>query len=139
MGLRSSHTTKISRTAQKSKTGQTRQRGENNCGLEEIRRNISGADGRNQLFHQQHLPGAFDGLGQTALIMGGHPGIFAGQDTALVGNVLAEQIRVFKIQSVFREINLWLWPRRPAFHGPLAAFFFVGMGFAWHKCYLISR
>src|SRR4051812_47293374 len=37
------------------------------------------------LLHQQHLAGAFDGLRQTALIMGRQAGVFARQNAALVG------------------------------------------------------
>ena len=65
--------------------------------------------------------------------MGGHAGVFAGQDAALVGHVLAKQIGVFVIERVGGEINLGFGPGRAIFHGALAALFFVFMGLAGHK------
>jgi hypothetical protein len=96
-------------------------------------------DRGNFLLHQQHLTGALDGVGQTALIMSRHTGVFAGQDAALIGDVLAEQIGVLIVQGVGGEINLRLWPGCAIFHWALAALIFVGMSFAGHKNYLISR
>jgi len=94
----------------------------------------------NRLLHQQHLARALDGAGQTALVMRGHPGVFARQDAALVGHILPEQIGVFEIERVGGKVNLWLRPRRAFFRLAAArtAAVFVGMGFAWHG-YLISR
>jgi hypothetical protein len=64
----------------------------------------------NRLLHQQHLARAFDGAGQLALIMRGHPGVFARQDTALIGHILPEQIGVLEIERVNGEVNLRLRP-----------------------------
>src|ERR1039457_2852447 len=94
----------------------------------------------NRLLHQQHLARALDGEGQTTLVMRGHPGVFARQDAALVGHILAEQIDVFEIKRVGGKVNLWLRTRRAFFHlaATRTAAVLVGMGFAWHG-YLISR
>jgi hypothetical protein len=91
------------------------------------------------LLHQQHLARAFNGVGETALVVGGHAGVFARQDAALVGHVLAKQIRILEIQGVGGEINLGFGTRRAVFHGALSALVSVGMGFAGHNNYLISR
>jgi hypothetical protein len=90
------------------------------------------------LLHQQHLTGAFDGVGQAALIVGGHPSVFARKDAALVGNVLAEEIRVFEIQRVGGKIDFRFRTRGTVFRRALAAFIFIFVGFAGHN-YLISR
>jgi hypothetical protein len=93
-----------------------------------------------KLLHQQHLARALDGEGQTALVMRGHPGVFARQDAALVGHILPEQIGVLEIKRINSEIYFRLWTRRAIFRGAArtAAFPFVSVGFAWHG-YLISR
>jgi hypothetical protein len=93
-----------------------------------------------KLLHQQHLARAFDGAGQAALIMRGHAGVFAGQDAALVGHELPEQIGVLEIERINSEIYFRLRTRRAIFRGAAraAAFPFIGVGFAWHG-YLISR
>jgi len=90
--------------------------------------------------HQQHLARALDGAGHAALIMRGHPGVFARQDAALIGHKLPEQIGVFEIKRVNGEINLWFRPLRAIFRPVTrpAAVPFVCIGFAWHG-YLISR
>ena len=94
----------------------------------------------NKLLHQQHLARALDGTGQLALIMRGHPGVFARQDAALIGHKLPEQIGVLEIERVNGEVNLWLRPRRAIFRPVTrpAAVPFVCISFAWHG-YLISR
>jgi hypothetical protein len=90
-----------------------------------------------KLLHQEHLARALDGAIQTALIMRGQTGIFAGKDTALVGRELAEQRSVFEIQRVHGEIDLGLRTRRPLFgHRPFAATFAIAplfMCLARHK------
>jgi hypothetical protein len=96
--------------------------------------------GEIQSLHQQHLARALDGAAQLALIMRGHPGIFARQDAALIGHILPEQIGVFEIERVNGEVNLRFRPRRAIFRlvtRPTAVPF-VCIGFAWHG-YLISR
>jgi hypothetical protein len=95
--------------------------------------------GRRQLLHQQHLPRAFDRVGEAALVVGRHPGVFAGQNAALVGHVLAQQIGVLEIQRVGGEVNLGFWTRRAVFHGTLAALVLFGVSFPGHNYYLISR
>jgi hypothetical protein len=90
------------------------------------------------LLHQQHLARAFDGVRQAALIVGGHPGVFAREDAALVGHVLTEKIRVFEIQRVGGKINFRFRARSAIFGWALAALVFVFMSFAGHN-YLISR
>ena len=94
----------------------------------------------NGLLHQQHLARALDGKGQTALVMRGHPGVFARQDAALVGHVLPEQIGVLVIERVGGKVNLRLRTRRAFFRLTAArtAAVLVGMGLAGHN-YLISR
>ena len=93
-----------------------------------------------KLLHQQHLARAFDRASHAALIMGGQAGVFAGQDAALVGHELPEQVGVFEIQRVDGEINFRFWTRCAVFRGAArtASVPFVGIGFAWHG-YLISR
>ena len=101
------------------------------------------AAGRANLLHQQHLPRALDGAVQTALVMRGQAGVFARQNAALVGHKLPEQVDVFEIERVNGEINLGLRARACGVRhrGPAAtaAVGFVGVGFAGHKAYLISR
>ena len=67
-------------------------------------------------------------------------GVFAGQDAALVGHKLPEQVGVLEIKRVDGEINFWFRTRRAVFRGAArtAAVPFVSVGFAWHG-YLISR
>ena len=65
--------------------------------------------------------------------MGGHAGVFAGENAALVGHVLAEQIGVLVVQGVGREIDFGLGPGRAVLHRALAALVFVFMGFAGHN------
>jgi hypothetical protein len=98
------------------------------------------AERRNPLLHQQHLARAFDGAGQAALVMGGQAGVFAGQDAALIGHKLPEQIGVLEIQRVSGEINLGFGPGRATFHraARTTAIRFIGIGSAGHG-YLISR
>jgi hypothetical protein len=98
------------------------------------------AEWRIQSLHQQHLARALDGAGQLALIMRGHPRVFARQDAALICHILPEQIGVFEIERVNGEVNLRFRPRRAIFRlvtRPTAVPF-VCIGFAWHG-YLISR
>ncbi len=93
-----------------------------------------------KLLHQQHLARALDSGRQTALIMGRHPGIFAGKNTPLVSHVLAEQIGILEIQRVGGEINFRFRARSAIFCSALAAFIFIFMSFAGHNLYyLISR
>jgi hypothetical protein len=103
--------------------------------------NNRGVLGKN-LLHQQHLPGALDGFIEPALIMRGKAGVFAREDAALIGDELAEQVRVLEIEGINGEIDLRLWPGRSVLvaGAALAALvLLVGSGFARHKnCYLIS-
>jgi len=71
--------------------------------------------GENGLLHQQHLARALDGEGQTALVMRGHPGVFARQDAALVRHILPEQIGVFVIERIGGKVNLRLRTGRAFF------------------------
>jgi hypothetical protein len=92
------------------------------------------------LFHQQRLARALDGAGQPALVMRGQAGVFAGQDAALVGHKLPEQIGVLEVERVGGEINLRLRTLRAGFRhavGPMVIRSFL-VGFAGHG-YLISR
>src|SRR6266404_7453195 len=94
------------------------------------------------LLHQQHLPGAFNRAIQPSLVVGRQAGVFAGQDAPGVGDELPEQIDVFEIERVGREVNLGLGSGGARFRGPSAARTaarFVNVGLARHKGYLISR
>src|SRR5882724_6549445 len=92
--------------------------------------------GRRSL-HEQNLTRALNGAIQPPLVMRRQAGIFAGQNPALVGHELLEQIGVLEIQRIRREINLGLGPGRANFigTGPAAgtALISVGMRLAWHK------
>src|ERR1700679_2708755 len=91
-----------------------------------------------KLLHQEHLARALDGLGQAALLMRGHAGVFARQDAALIGDILAEQVGVLEIQRVLGEVNFRLRAGRAIFcWAALAALVFFGIRLAWHN-YLIS-
>jgi hypothetical protein len=68
-----------------------------------------------RLLHQQHLPRAFDGEIQAALIMRGQAGVFARENPSLVGDELAEQRDVFEFQRVGGEINFGFGTGRAAF------------------------
>ena len=70
--------------------------------------------------------------------MRGHAGVFARQDAALVGDILAEQVGVLEVQRIGGEIDLGFRARRAIFRRARTAFISVGMGFAGHN-YLISR
>jgi hypothetical protein len=98
------------------------------CGLEPI-----------ELFHHQHLPGAFDGTVKPALIMRGQTGVLARQDSALVGHELPQQVDVFKIERICREIDFGFGPRRAHFHersaAPTTAVRLVRASFARHKLF----
>ena len=87
--------------------------------------------------HQQHLAGALDGAIEAALIMRGQPGVFSGENAALIGDKLLEQVGVLEIQGVHGEVDLRFGPGGARFTrgGPAArsALFFVSVGFAWHK------
>jgi hypothetical protein len=89
------------------------------------------------LLHQQHLPGTLDGTIQPPLVMGWKPGIFAGKNATLVSHELPEQIDIFVIQGIRREINFRFWPRSPHFRKRPAAttafFRFVRSSFSRHK------
>ena len=65
-----------------------------------------------RLLHQQHLPGAFDGPVQAALVVGGQTGVFAGQDAALIGHELPEQVDVLEVEGVDGEVDFGLGPGR---------------------------
>jgi len=93
---------------------------------------------RRNLLHQQHLAGSLDGAIELALIMGRQTGVFAGQDSALVGDELPEQIHIFVVQGIDGEIDLGFGARRALFHrGRFAATSFgialFCVGFARHK------
>ena len=90
--------------------------------------------------HQQCLARALDRERQTALVMRRQAGVFPGQDAALVGNKLAQQISVFEVERVGGEVNFRLRARRADFQhamGPPAVCSFL-IGFTGHG-YLISR
>jgi len=71
--------------------------------------------------------------------MRGQAGVFAGQDAALVGHVLPEQIGVLEIEGVEREVNFRFRTRRAFHRTAVAALVFVGVCFARHNYfYLIS-
>ena len=69
--------------------------------------------------------------------MRGQAGVFAGQNAALVGHKLPEQIGVLEIQRVGGEIDFRFRTRRADFRGAArtAAIPFVGVGFAWHRLF----
>ena len=48
--------------------------------------------------------------------MGWQARVFAGEDATRIGDELFEEIDVFEIEGVGREINLGLGPRRAFFH-----------------------
>ena len=60
------------------------------------------------LLHQQHLAGAFDSAIEPPLIMRRQPGIFPGQDAALIGHKLLQEGNILEIERINREINLGL-------------------------------
>src|ERR1700744_4864929 len=68
-----------------------------------------------KLLDQQHLARALDRLRQAALIVRGHARVLARKDAALVGHILAEQVRVLEIQRVLGEVNLRLRTGRAVF------------------------
>jgi hypothetical protein len=78
---------------------------------------ITNAAAVEKLSHQQHLTRAFDGAGHAALIMRWQAGVFAGQDAALVGHELPEQVGVLEIQRVDGEIYFRFRTRRAIFRG----------------------
>ena len=65
--------------------------------------------------------------------MRGKSGVFARKDTALVSDKRAEQVRVFEVQSVHREINLRLRTRGAFFCGTATA---TAVGFV---CVCLAR
>src|SRR5262249_4927163 len=96
------------------------------------------------LLHQQHLPRALDRGVQAALVMGRQAGVLPGQDAALIGDELLEQVDVLIIQRIDREVDLGLGTNDAGLASAAAAVAvatagFVGVGFAWHRVYLISR
>jgi len=95
-----------------------------------------------RLFHQEHLPGAFDGAVQSPLVMSGKTGVLPRKDAAGVGDKLFEQIDVFVVECVRGEVNLGLGARGADLHSAPAARTaarFVYVRLARHKNYLISR
>jgi len=72
--------------------------------------------------------------------MSGEPCVFARQNATRVGDELPEQIRIFEIERVDREINLRLWARCADFHLSAISLsvILIWMSFPWHN-YLISR
>ena len=71
-------------------------------------------------------------------------GIFAWQDSALVGDKLPQKINIFKIECISREVyfRLWSWGahfdnRTPGAAGS-APVRFVRTSFAWHKEWLFN-
>lgn len=90
--------------------------------------------GGRKLFHQQHLSSAFDGAVQLTLVVGRQPGVFAWENTALIGDELLEQVDIFKIKRIESEIDFGLGPRSPVFHRAFATgLIFVFVYFTWHK------
>ena len=70
--------------------------------------------------------------------MGGHAGILAGENAALIRHILPEQGGVLEVERVCGKINLRFGARRAGFHGTGTALLFIGVGFSGHN-YLISR
>jgi hypothetical protein len=68
------------------------------------------------LLHQQHLPGALDRTVKAALIMGRQAGVLTGKNAAMVGHELFQQIDVFEIQRVDREVDFGLRTRSAFLH-----------------------
>ena len=92
--------------------------------------------GGEELLHEQHLPGTFDGLGQFALVLGGQACVFAGQNAALIGDELAEQDGIFGVDRVDSEIDFGFGAGSAAFVGDSFAAAFgawtIGIIFARH-------
>jgi len=69
--------------------------------------------------------------------MGREAGVFAGKDSALIGDKLPEEIRVLVVQGIDGEIDLGLRTRCPPLCGCAATtpfgVPFLRMGFARHK------
>ena len=62
------------------------------------------------------------------------PGVFPGQDAALVSDELAEQSSVLEIESIDREIDFRFRARGARFHRAAAApFVLIWMRFPWHN------
>ena len=107
-----------------------------NCRNEKSAFEISKADARFKLFHEQHLSRPFDGTVQLTLIVRGQAGVFARQDAALIRDELFEQIDVFEIERIKRKINLGFGPRRAVLgRAAFATSGFIFVGFAWHKLF----
>ena len=64
-----------------------------------------------ELLHEQHLARSLDRTVQAALIMRRQARVFPRQDPSLVRDKLLEQVDVFEIKRVNREINLRLRAR----------------------------
>ena len=84
-----------------------------------------------KLFHQQHLPRALDGAGEATLVGRGQAGVFARQNTALIGDVFAEQLDVLGVEVGEVEIHLGFGAGGAALAAAAALVGFVV--FAWHK------
>src|SRR6185436_13507778 len=89
------------------------------------------------LLHEQHLARSLDRAVEPALVMGRQAGVFAGQDAAVVGDELAQQIDALEIEGVDGEIDLGLRTGRAFFQAAGAAATFaitaVRMSFTGHK------
>ena len=94
------------------------------------------------------MPSAFNGLSQPALVTGREPGVFAGKNTALVGDKLSEEDGIFEIDGVDGEVDFRFRTRGSALESPAAVAvagsgILVSVSFAGHKgigaVYLISR
>jgi hypothetical protein len=71
--------------------------------------------------------------------MRGQTGVFAGQDAALVGHELPQQVDILEIKRIGREIDFWFGPRGAHFHErtgtSTAAVGLVRSSFARHKLF----
>jgi hypothetical protein len=90
-----------------------------------------------ELFHEQHLTCSLDVAVQPALIMCREAGVFTWEDATLVSDKLFEQVDVFEIEGINREINFWLGTRGASFaigRAAMTAFVrFVWTSFSRHK------
>ena len=91
------------------------------------------------LLHEQHLTGAFDRPIKLSLVVRRQAGVFAWQDSPLVGHELPQQVDIFEIERVCREIDFGFRPRRAHFHertaASTAAVGLVRASFARHKLF----
>jgi hypothetical protein len=96
------------------------------------------ARGDRQSPHHEHLARALDRLRYPALVTRGKPCVFSWQEPALFGHELLQQVRILVVDGAQYEIHLRLRTRGSR-NGIATLAFFVGMSFARHGAYLISR